>query len=331
MQIRQNIRKFITASLVAVVAVSAVFAGHALAQADTTAGTANTLKISPLRHDIVADPGETKTVKIIVTNPSSGPVSVKPIQNDFVASDAEDGSPAIILDEDKYADRNSLKRYMQPVESFDVGPGESVAVEVTIVVPADAEAGGYFGAIRFAPTSPDGGGQVNTSPSVASLVLLRVNGQVSEKIELTDFQLLQSKKATNFLTSTEDLAMLIRFRNTSMVQLAPFGTVTVQRGNEVVHTASFNNASEQKDMVLPDSARRWNVALGDVEGLGRYKVTATFAYGSTNQTIEATQGFWVVPLPIIIAAAAVLVLVIALIVFLVLRRRRGNKSMSFKR
>jgi hypothetical protein len=64
---------------------------------------------------VTADPGETKTVKIIVTNPSNAEVSVKPIQNDFVADDKEDGSPAIILDENEYSKSNSLKRFLAPL------------------------------------------------------------------------------------------------------------------------------------------------------------------------------------------------------------------------
>ncbi|OYW84448.1 hypothetical protein B7Z17_04075 [Candidatus Saccharibacteria bacterium 32-49-10] len=248
-----------------------------------------------------------------------------------MADNAEDGSPAIILDEDQYAENNSLKRYMVPLQSFNVGPGESVPVEVSIVVPADAEAGGYFGALRFAPTSPDGGGQVNTSPSVASLILLRVNGQVTEKLDLTDFQVRQSAKATNFLTSTDNLSMLVRFKNDSKVQLAPFGMLTVQRGDKVVYTTNFNSSSDQQDMVLPASARRWNVPLENVEGFGKYTVKATFTYGSSNKTIEATQDFWVVPLPILIGGAVGILLVIAVIVILIVRFKSSKNNVSFGR
>ena len=327
MQFRQKIRNIAVASLVAIVGVSAVLVGQSYAQQAAEPSTANTLKVSPLRTEITADPGETKVVKIIVTNPSDSEVSVKPIQNDFVADKDEDGSPAIILDENEYAENNSLKRFLVPLESFNVGPGESVTVEATINVPADAEAGGYFGAVRFAPTSPDGGGQVNTSPSVASLILLRVNGDVPEKLELTDFQVQQAAKATNFLTTDQDISVLVRFKNDSKVQLAPFGMVSVQRGNDVVYAASFNS-EEQKDNILPASARRWNIPLKDIEGFGRYNVTATFTYGVSNKAIEVSQVFWVVPLPMIIGAVVALLLIIGVIVLIVLRARRKKSGMS---
>ena len=327
MRTRQSIKNIAVASLVAVVGLSVAFVGQSYAQQAATSSTANTLKVSPLRTDVTADPGETKTVKIIVTNPSNAEVSVKPIQNDFVADDKEDGSPAIILDENEYSKSNSLKRFLVPLESFNLAGGETRVVEATINVPSNAEAGGYFGAIRFAPTAPDSGGQVNMSPSVASIILLRVNGQVSEKLELTDFQVLQDNKATNYLLSDQSVSMLVRFKNNSKVQLAPFGSISVQKGDKVVYNANFNN-SEQKDMVLPASARRWEVPLKEIDGFGKYTVSATFTYGSANQTLEATQVFWVIPLPIIIGSVIGLAVVIGLIVLLIVRSNRQKGSIK---
>lgn len=328
MRFRKVFKKLMTLSLATVTIASLAMGAQSLAQqGDSSSSTANTLKISPLRTDLSADPGETKTVKITVTNPSSSEVSVKPIQNDFIADDTEDGSPAIILDENQYAEKNSLKRFMQPIESFNIPAGETVTVEATIAVPENAEAGGYFGAVRFAPTSPDGGGQVNTSPSVASLILLRVNGEVTERLELTDFQVRQAGKATNYLTSTNDISVLTRFKNNSKVQLAPFGMISVKKGNEVVHQADFNK-KDQLDTILPDSARRWNVNLGNIEGFGRYEVTAVFTYGQNNQALEATQVFWVIPMPMIITVAAILLLLAIVVVYLISRRRGGKSKLS---
>ena len=231
------------------------------------------------------------------------------------------------MDENEYSKSNSLKRFLVPLESFNLAGGETKVVEATINVPSNAEAGGYFGAIRFAPTAPDAGGQVNMSPSVASIILLRVNGQVSEKLELTDFQVLQDSKATNYLLSDQNVSMLVRFKNDSKVQLAPFGSISVQKGDKVVYNANFNN-SEQKDMVLPASARRWEVPLKDIDGFGKYTVSATFTYGSANQTLEATQVFWVIPLPIIIGSVIGLVVVIGLIVLLIVRSKRQKGSVK---
>ena len=67
-------------------------------------------------------------------------------------------------------------------------------------------------------------------------------------------------------------------------------------------------------MVLPDSARRWEIPLDKVGEFGNYTVTATFTYGQKNQTIEVTKSFWVIPMSVIIAAIVGVIVLIALIV-----------------
>ena len=299
------------------------------------AGTANTLKISPVRTDVSADPGETKIVKVTVTNPTSKKVSVRVIQNDFVAGD-EDGTPAIILEENEYAESHSLKRFMTPVDSVMLEANESKTIDVELKVPANAEPGGYFGVVRFAPTDPDTGGQVNLSASVASLILLTVNGDAPEKLDLTEFVVQQDGRKKSFFANGDNISVTARFENKGNVQAGPFGKVSLLKGNEVIHESDFNN-KEQRDMVLPSSARRWNIPVEHVGSLGKYTVTATFTYGTSNQTIEVSESFWVIPRNAIIMAVVGLLLVIGLIVggIFYFRRRKnsfpGSSSLKSRR
>lgn len=326
-----QIFKLVFGAIFAAVVVLAFVGGSSFAQTDTenNTATANVLKISPLRTDVSADPGETKTVKVLITNLQDKPVAVRVIQNDFVAGD-EDGTPAIILEETEYAPSHSLKRFMTPIQSITLEPKEARAVDVELKVPADAEPGGYFGAVRFAPTDPDSGGQVNASASVASLILLTVNGDAPEKLDLTEFAIQQDGRSKTFFVSGDNVAVTARFENKGAVQAGPFGKLSVLKGKNVVYEVDFNN-SEQRDMVLPNSARRWNIPVEQISSLGKYTVSATFTYGVKNQTIEVSETFWVVPRNAIIAGAVGLLVLIALIVGLVLyiRRRRNSFGSSF--
>lgn len=155
-----------------------------------TAKTANTLKISPVRSDIEIKPGESKVVKITVTNLTDEPIAIRPVQNDFVSGD-ENGTPALIINKGKQLSARSLKQFMRPLSDTTIPGNATKTIEAVIAVPKNAQAGGYFGAVRFAPASPDGGGQVNLSPSIASLILLTVPGPVIEKLELTRFEIEQ--------------------------------------------------------------------------------------------------------------------------------------------
>lgn len=297
------------------------------------AETANTLKVSPVRSDIIVKPGERKVVKATVTNLTDAPITVQPIENDFISGD-ERGTPALILDENEFAPTHSLKRFMTPLDDVTIPAGEARTISVVITVPESAQAGGYFGAVRFAPTDPDGGGQVNLSGSVASLILAKVPGDLVEKLSLTDFSIQQNgQTATNFGTP-DNLQATVRFENQGNVQVGPFGKVSVKNGDKVVYDADFN-IEEPRDMILPDSARRWDIPLKNIGEFGHYTVSATFTYGDKNQTIEVTQSFWVIPLVVIIAAVVGLLLLIGLIVgiwfFLRNYKRRILRSQGNRR
>lgn len=275
----------------------------------------NTLKISPLRTDISINPGETGVVKTYISNITGNPILIKPIENDFVAGD-ENGTPSIILDENSYAPTHSLKRFMVPLQNITVAPGETRQVDVTIVVPKTAQAGGYYGAIRFAPASIDGGSSVNLGASAASLILMTVPGDVVEKLVLTNFDVQQKGgKGTNF-RNAKDLAVLVRFQNKGNVQESPFGQIYVKKGKDVVYTYSFNQ-EDPKDTVLPDSARRWEVPLKNIGKFGKYTVSGAFTYGAKGQSIEVEKTIWIVPTSYIIAGVGALLLLILIIVGIV--------------
>ena len=328
-----QILKIVFGAVLAAVVVLAFVGGSSFAQTDEDGGVtaANVLKVAPLRTDVSADPGEAKTVNVTVSNPTDNRVGIRVIQNDFVAGD-EEGTPAIILDENEYADSHSLKRFMIPVDDITLEAGESKTVDVQLVIPADAEPGGYFGVVRFAPTDPDTGGQVNTSASVASLILLTVNGDAPEKLDLKTFEVQQNGRRKTFLINGDGLVLATRFENTGNVQAGPFGKVSVLKGDEVVYDVDFNNETP-RDVVLPDSARKWNIPLENTTSFGRYTVTATFTYGTDNQTIEMSETFWVVPRNTIIAAVVGLLVLAAAVAggIYYFKKRKNSTSFEVKR
>lgn len=311
--IRTNIKFFVLAAAMLVMPFMAT-SQTAWAVTGKT-NQANTLKVSPVRSDISVKPGENKTVDVTVTNLTDADVAVQPIENDFVAK-GEDGTPALILDANEYAPTHSLKRFMLPLDNFTIPANKAKTVKVIIAVPKTAQAGGYFGAIRFAPTDPSNSGQVNLSASVASLMLLTVPGPMTEKLNLTDYSVQQNGKSGTYFQNPNNLAFSFRFENKGSVQEAPFGNISVKNGDKVVYSADFNNKT-QRDMVLPDSARRWTIPLKNIGTFGYYTVEGTLTYGSKNETVNISQSFWVIPFAMIIGGIVGLLVLIGLIVGIV--------------
>lgn len=322
-----NRRILMSVRMVIGFAVAMVLVGGVLASSvNAQTSTANTLKVSPVRTDVEIKAGSSAEVPITITNLTDSEVLVAPIENDFVQGD-ENGTPSIILDEDEFAPTHSLKRFMAPLGNVTVPANGSTVVRVKITVPADAQAGGYFGALRFAPTTPDGGGQVNLSASVASLILLTVPGPVTEKLNLTDFSLQQGTKAGTDFRTPNDLKVAFRFENKGNIQQGPFGKISVTQGDKLVYDYDFN-LETPREVILPDGARKWEVPLKDIGDFGYYTVQATFTYGSTNKTIEVERSFWVVPTAYIIGAIIGVVLLIGLIIWLIffLKGRRSRAA-----
>lgn len=271
----------------------------------------NTFKISPVRTDIDVAPGQTRTITTTVTNVTDEPITVRPVMNDFIAG-SEKGEPALILDEDKYAPSHSLKRFMKPIGDITVPARDAKTVTVTISVPADTKAGGYYGAVRFAPVAAETGGQVNMTASVGTLVLVRVPGETVEKLMLTDFAIQEKGQTGTRFSKPENLSLLIRFKNEGNVHVAPFGKISLTKGKKVVKELDFNN-KDPRDMILPDTARRWSVPLEGLDSFGKYTVHATLTYGDRNQTVETSQSFWIIPLALIFVVIGGILLLAAIV------------------
>lgn len=317
-RIRTGLLSVVALSVALVVVVSTPLA---LAQSSTTRQRNNTnnsaMKVSPLRTDVIIRPGEMRKVTVSVQNVTTKPMTLKAIENDFVAGDNENGIPDIILDEDKYAPTHSLKRFMAPLPIITVPPGERQTVEVAISVPENAQAGGYYGAIRFAPASTDGENNVAVSGSVASLVLLTVPGNTVESLQLTNFDIRQDKKTAKRLASPENVDVLLRLENKGNIHVAPFGSINVQKNGKLVYSAKLNDI-KPRGVILPDSARKWTVPIKGLDKFGKYEISATLGYGGSGDTIEVKKSIWIIPtlyIVIAILAIAVLIILIVAIVF----------------
>lgn len=273
----------------------------------------NGLRISPVRADVVINPGESKTVPVRVTNITTAPAELKAIINDFTGNADETGNPAIILDPNEYAPSHSLKRFVAPLPNLSLKPGEQKTIDVKISVPKNASAGGYFGAVRFAPAQEGGDSTVTLAGSVGSLILLKVPGDIKEHLAIKSFDVRKNDSASSFFTTNKDLSAVVRFQNLGNVQVAPFGKIILKnRSGKVLSTMEVNSVTPPGN-VLPDSVRKFPVSIKNVGSFGQFKLEGNFGYGADGQLLSASTTFYVIPTNLIIA----FILIVLLLVFLV--------------
>ncbi len=303
-------------SLIAAVLLLVSVGGVGSAQQTTAGNYGNGIRVSPVRTDLVMNPGETRQISVTISNLTSASSDYQAYVNDFIAADGELGQPALILDNDKYAPSHSLKRYMQNVPNVTVGAGQSKDVKVTISIPRDAAAGGYYGAVRFAPAKGgDDSKNVTLAASVGSLILVKVPGDIKENVTLETFDVRKgtgNKNGSSFFTTNKDLYAVTRFNNSGNVHEQPFGKLQLKKGGKVIETLEINN-TDPRGNVLPDSVRRFESKLTKVGFWGKYEVEGNFGYGTNGQLLQAKSTFYVFPLVLILIGLGLLILVLFLL------------------
>lgn len=290
-----------------------------------TNGAGNGMRIAPVRTDLTLQPGSAKTVSVYVRNVTSSAASYTVVLNDFVASD-ESGAPSLLLNGEQN-DKHGLKKYMTTdVKTLSVAAGQQKEVKVTVTIPRGTPGGGYYGAVRFVPgTGSAEGSNVALSGSVGSLILVRVPGDVVEKMSLVSFDAREGKTPEDtprtVFTSNKNVFATVRFRNEGNVQEQPFGKITLKKGTKIVAQYEVNDSTQPAN-VLPDSVRKFQVELKNLGSFGKYTLEGNFGYGSAGQLLTAKTTFYVVPMWAIVLG----LIVVAFVLFLIFGLPRMVKN-----
>jgi hypothetical protein len=284
---------------------------HAMAAAAPAAPNPNVgqaLEIAPPVINLTADPGQTISANIFLRNVSTATLVVNGTANDFVAA-GEDGTPKVILNDDTN-NPYSLKSWVNPPASLQLVPKEIKSMKITINVPANASPGGHYGIIRFTATAPNLNGQgVAISASLGALILMTVNGNVTEKLSVKDFTVSHNNR-TGKLFESGPLNFVTRLTNTGNVHEQPVGQIIIKDmfGKRL---ASVNVNLPPKN-VLPQSTRKFESPLdksviGNKRLFGHYTATLTVTYGKNKQTVTSSLSFWVIPIKTVVIIIALLV------------------------
>lgn len=288
---------------VGLVSIGAVLAATPPAPAISKAASGQGLEISPPVIELTANPGQTITATIRVRNVAPTELIAKGHADDFGAGTAEDGQPKLLLDEQGET-RFSLKYWVQGVPDLRLAPQELKTAIISIKVPANAEPGGHFGVIRFTAVPPDMEGTgVSLSASIGSLILLRINGTITDNVNLAEFTTGTPDKNGSIKTSsnffeTGPVGFLVRLRNGGSVHEKVQGSIAVtDTFGKNVATVAVNDKGGN---VLPDSVRRFEQTLAKKNLFGHYTAKLNLTYLGGQKRISGTTGFWVIPWKLIL-------------------------------
>ena len=266
------------------------------------------VKVQPSTIDEKVDPGQSLEGMLTITNQNGGTQTYF-VTTRNVTGMQETGTP--IFEDENAEDPLEAAAWIKPeLESVTLEIGESMSVPYRIDVPANASPGSYFAAFfvtREADQATESGAGVGFH--VASLVNLRVNGDVNEDMLFREFF---TDKA--FFTDPE-VMFKAKVDNTGTIHQRPRGIITItdMLGNDVAQV-SFNDSA---GAILPKNDRVFETEWAP-EGfmLGRYTASASILFGeSQKKTVTREVTFWVVPLKEVGITLGVIVLVLLIAVF----------------
>jgi hypothetical protein len=298
------------------------------AQAKTTPPPPNygqALEIAPPVIYLTVNPGQTVKTQIFLRDISSGELIVTGEANDFTAS-GEDGTPKLILDKDEGNNPYSMKSWVVAPAELRLVPREVKTMAITINVPKSASPGGHYGIIRFTATPPSlKSSGVSLSTSLGALMLVTVNGAVSEKLTVTDFSVKDKNNKTGSVFQSGPLTFVERIKNEGNIHEQPVGQVTIKDmfGRKVANV----NINLPPRNILPASTRRFEQPLdksviGNKRLFGKYTANLAVTYGKNKQTTSSTLSFWVIPYRLI---AIIIVALVAGFFILRYALRRYNR------
>jgi len=266
------------------------------------ASTSDGLEIGPALVEVNATKGKSYTIELKVLNVTKSTLSFDATVDDFGAKD-ETGAPNVILDTNSDLP-TSIKSWVDTIPSFTLQPNERRTFQVAIDVPSSAEPGGHYGVIRFAGRTPNSTSAIGQVASAGTLVLIRVDGAVNEKLELASFDVTKDGSTPASSFESGPLTFVTRFQNTGSVHVKPVGQIEIRGG--LTGTDTIIPVNKDAGNVLPSSVRRFTSDLKTSWMIGRYTADISIAYGTTGQALVRTISFWVIPYKLILISLIVL-------------------------
>ncbi len=247
------------------------------------------LTLSPPILDLSAAPGEVITPIVSLENETNSEI--------FLRGETEAFSPSANPGQAEfYKTEEGLPSWIKFEETeFVLASGENKKILLNITVPNDARPGSYYAAVFWSTGNPDKTvSGANITSRLGVLIFLRVEGTVTEKLELENF-------GTKKIFSSLPITLEAQVKNIGNVHLIPKGEIVIKTwtGKQVA-AIPWNESSLR---VLPGVERKIVTVWGNHKffeelkfGIfGFYTASLHISYGSPIKEVGDIASFWILP------------------------------------
>lgn len=225
------------------------------------------MAVTPGKFEASMPPGSTYNLPITVNNSGTAQIHVLASLSDFGVSESGD------YQFEKVGTREySLLKWaaIKPRE-FDIVPGTTQQVQLTLAMPSDPKLSGEYAGIVFFQTRPDRhGGGVAFSARVAAKIYVTIPG--TEKIEGAITKMTSAKVPNGQVYR-------VVFRNTGNAHVYCRGQLIVQKGGTVVYQVPLPD-----NLLVERGGERMIQVQGQKLEPGSYQAIATMDYGGKTET-----------------------------------------------
>ncbi|OIO52046.1 hypothetical protein COY93_03440 [Candidatus Uhrbacteria bacterium CG_4_10_14_0_8_um_filter_58_22] len=293
------------------------------------------LTLSPPHFDYSLNAGDSILDVVKLFNETDTTEVFYPIAMNFGASNNEDGTPRFYPASEDRLGEGMGEWISIETSRIELAPGGRYNLPFSINLPNEnVKPGGHYGAILLSSSLPSSdGGSVGVAAQLATIILVRVSGDVQEIGSIAEFGFSDPQSWYDHLP----IEMFMRFENAGNVHLKPTGNLIIEnwygrKVADILINPEFKN-------VLPLSIRRfvfgWGSGVGNEEtgplemefrnfALGKYTARLVISYGTSSQVLLSERTFYVWPWRLMLVIGVGL---IALLIILAALKRVYDRSL----
>jgi len=269
----------------------------------------NALTISPLRHTLVLDRGQSNTIAITITNEEKDKLYIQADIDGF-SIDPEKGH-AIFNVKDEAINWIKTKEGIIELE-----PNQTKDILFNISIPEQALPGAHYLGLFAKKTTAENDGVVSIGSRVGSLLFLYVSGEIQESLFRETFK---TKKIVNI---NPNIDVDLQLKNNGNIHVVPTGNLIIKnRKNKVLETKNLND-SQQKILPNNDFIKTFTFDNLNWKDAGKINVDLSLKYGLEEQEIHETISVWFLPKALIVIALVGIGIIFIILMSILIAFRR---------
>lgn len=210
-----NLKKLITFTFLSTLIFSVTAIQFAFAEGKS-------IGVRPLKNEITIDPGQTISKTISVLNNTNKKRQAIPVLEVFKSSD-DSGYPNQMAPGDPNNPQDVTNWVKMSYTPLDLPPFSKTEFEYKITAPENAEPGGHYAALIFQDYDPTPVDAIKIEVRVASLLLVKVSGDMIEEAQIADFALNNQK-----VFDDQPLSFSLKIKNLGNIHFAPEGRIVIK-------------------------------------------------------------------------------------------------------